>query len=302
MMFKHAGDNNTSPLPTTVFAKRENDNVFSISTTSGGNAVTFVDAGEGNNHQFAMSKSLTKALITIDGLVQHPIAQTNIVYQVANNGASISAASTIFSLSNVSNINIEDVLKIDDEFIRVTNVGLGTLAIGPISGLGTFPLINGQRGYIGTLKATHANYADVKVFRGAYNIVGSEIHFTEAPRGNTSIDFDEANLPPAKSDFEGRVYLRNDYSTNRIYDDISNQFTGIENKFELTTGGISTSGIGNTGGNGILFINNIFQRPTTNNNTNGNYAINENVTSGVTTTTAIFSGICLLYTSDAADE
>ncbi|MEC8552071.1 MAG: hypothetical protein VXY93_16360, partial [Pseudomonadota bacterium] len=100
-----------------------------------------------------------------------------------------------------------------------------------------------------------------------------------------------ANLPPAKSDFEGRVYLRNDYSTNRIYDDISNQFTGIENKFELTTGGISTSGIGNTGGNGILFINNIFQRPTTNNNTNGNYAINENVTSGVTTTTAIFSGI-----------
>ena len=166
-----------------------------------------MDVGEGNNHQFEMSKSLTKALITVDGLVQHPIAQTDVVFKIANNNGSISAASTIFSLSGISTINIEDVLKIDDEFIRVTNVGLGTLAIGPISGLGTFPLINGQRGYIGTLKATHANYADVKVFRGAYNIVGSEIHFTEAPRGNTSIDFDEANLPPAKSDFEGRVYL-----------------------------------------------------------------------------------------------
>ena len=289
MMFKHSGDSNTSPLPTTVFAKRESNNVFSISTTSGGNAVTFVDVGEGNNHQFEMSKSLTKALITVDGLVQHPIAQTDVVFKIANNNGSISAASTIFSLSGISTINIEDVLKIDDEFIRVTNVGLGTLAIGPISGLGTFPLINGQRGYIGTLKATHANYADVKVFRGAYNIVGSEIHFTEAPRGNTSIDADEANLPPAKSDFEGRVYLRNDYSTNRIYDDISNQFTGIGQTFELKSGGSSTTGIGNTGGNGILFINNIFQRPTTNNNANGNFAITDDGTSGITTLT--FSGI-----------
>ena len=289
MMFKHAGDTNTSPLPTTVFAIKENDNVFSISTTSGGSAVTFVDAGEGNNHQFAMSKSLTKALITIDGLVQHPIAQTNIVFQVANNGASISAASTIFSLSNVSNINIEDVLKIDDEFIRVTNVGLGTLAIGPISGLGTFPLINGQRGYIGTKKATHGNVTDVKVFRGAYNIVGNEIHFTEAPRGNTTIDFDDANLPPAKSDFEGRVYFRNDYTTNKIYDDISNQFTGIGQTFELKSGGSSTTGIGNTGGNGILFVNNIFQRPTTLNNADGNFDITDDGTSGITTVT--FSGI-----------
>ncbi len=293
MMYKHSGDSNTSPLPTTVFAKRESNNVFSISTTSGGNAVTFVDVGEGNNHQFEMSKSLTKALITIDGLVQHPVAQTNMVFKVENNNGSISAASTIFSLSGVStsssSINIEDLLKIDDEFIRITNVGIGTSISGPISGLGTFPLIQGQRGYIGTLKATHENNADAKVFRGAYNIVGSEIHFTEAPRGNTSIDFDESNLVPAKSDFEGRAYFRNDYSSNKIYDDISNQFTGIGQTFELKSGGSSTSGIGNTGGNGILFINNIFQRPSTINNTNGNFTITDDGTSGITTVT--FAGV-----------
>ena len=290
-MVYQPGVGNTGVLPSTVFAIRESNNVFSISTTSAGAAVTFVDAGEGNNHQFEMSKSLTKALITIDGLVQHPIAQTNIVYQVANNGGSISAASTIFSLSNISGINIEDVLKIDNEFMRVTNVGLGTLAIGPISGTGTLPLIGVKRGYIGTLKATHANNANAKVFRGAYNIVGNEIHFTEAPRGNSSIVVDESNLPPAKSDFEGRVYFRNDYAGNRIYDDISNQFNGIKNAFELKTGGSSTSGLGNTGGNGIMFINNIFQRPTTTNNADGNFNIVENETSGVTTTTAIFSGV-----------
>ena len=289
MMYKHSVGFSTA-LPSTVFAIRESDDIFSISTTRAGTAVTFMDIGEGNNHQFAMSKSLTKALITVDGLVQHPIAQTNLVYQLASNtGGTIGTASTIFSLSGISTINIEDVLKVDDEFIRVTNVGLGEASTGPISGLGTFPLINGQRGYVGTSATNYTDGTNITLFRGAYNIVGSEIHFTEAPRGNTSIDADEANLPPAKSDFEGRVYLRNDYSTNRIYDDISNQFTGIGQTFELKSGGISTTGIGDTGGNGILFINNIFQRPSTLNNTNGNYAITDDGTSGVTTVT--FAGV-----------
>ena len=169
-------------------------------------------------------------------------------------------------MSGISSINLEDLAKIDDEFVRITNVGIGTSTTGPISGLGTFPIINVQRSYVGSSAASHSNSSNVTIFKGSYNIVGKEIHFSEAPRGNNSIDVDESNLPPARSDFEGRVYLRNDYSTNRIYDDISNKFTGIASTFELKSGGISTSGIGNTGGNGILFINNIFQSPSTVNN------------------------------------
>ena len=295
MMFKHDGDSNTSPLPTSVFAIRTTDDQFSISTTRGGNAVTLVDVGEGNNHQFEMAKGLSKALITIDGLVQHPIAQTDLVYQLVGN---ISAASTIFRLSGISSINLEDLVKIDDEYIRVTNVGLGTNVVGPISATGSIPLIQGQRGYVGSSAASHSNSSSVTIFKGSYNIVGKEIHFTEAPRGNNSIDVDESNLPPARSDFEGRVYLRNDYSTNRIYDDISSKFTGIGTNFELKSGGISTSGIGNTGGNGILFINNIFQSPSTINNSRGNYKIVEKVTSGVSTTTVIFSGITTVADGD----
>jgi len=295
MMFKHDGDSNTSPLPTSVFAIRINDDTFSISTTRGGNAVEFVDAGEGNNHQFEMAKGLSKTLITIDGLVQHPIAQTDLVYQLVGN---ISSASTIFRLSGISSINNEDLIKIDDEYIRVTNVGLGTNIAGPISATGSIPLIEGKRGYVGSSAASHNNSSNVTIFKGSYNIVGKEIHFSEAPRGNNSIDFDESNLPPARSDFEGRVYLRNDYSTNRVYDDISNKFTGIASTFELKSGGISTSGIGNTGGNGILFINNIFQSPSTVNNSRGNFKIVENITSGVSTTTVIFSGITTVADGD----
>ena len=80
MMYKDSGGN-INTLPSTVFAIKESDDVFSIATTRAGTAVTFMDAGEGNNHQFAMSKSLTKALITVDGLVQHPIAQTDCSFQ-----------------------------------------------------------------------------------------------------------------------------------------------------------------------------------------------------------------------------
>ena len=177
-------------------------------------------------------------------------------------------------------------MKIDDEFIRVTNVGLGTLSIGPISGLGTFPLINGQRGYIGTLKATHANYANVKVFRGAYNIVGSEIHFTEAPTGNnvTAIDPDTL-LDTARSTFGGRVYLRQDYSTNQVYDNISKSFTGIGATYVLTVAGAANSSTEQ--GSGIVLINNMFQTPTTTNNLGNTWTLTNN---GVGSTIT-FSGI-----------
>ena len=60
-----------------------------------------MDVGEGNNHQFEMSKSLTKALITVDGLVQHPIAQTDVVFKIANNKG---ASSSIFDFGLHSKI------------------------------------------------------------------------------------------------------------------------------------------------------------------------------------------------------
>ena len=89
------------------------------------------------------------------------------------------------------------------------------------------------------------------------------------------------------SDFSGRVFLRNDYSTNQIYDDLSYKFTGIGRTFTLTSQGINTVGLGSTGGNGILFINGVFQTPTTDNNPKNNFKIIEN--SGISS--VIFSGI-----------
>ena len=66
MEYKGAGG--IGQLPTTVFAVRNNEDSFYISTTSPasvGTAVTFVGVGTGNYHKFAMAKSNTKAIVSM---------------------------------------------------------------------------------------------------------------------------------------------------------------------------------------------------------------------------------------------
>ena len=71
------------------------------------------------------------------------------------------------------------------------------------------------------------------------------------------------------SEFNGRVFLRKDYTNNLIYDDVSSQFTGIAQTFTVTNSGVSTTGIET--GSGLVLINGIFQTPTTDNNAGNNF-------------------------------
>ena len=57
----------------------------------------------------------------------------------------------------------------------------------------------------------------------------------------------------------------------------------------MTVGGANTVGLGTSGGNGILFINGVFQTPTTLNNPENNFSIIENAISGISS--VVFSGI-----------
>ena len=65
--------------------------------------------------------------------------------------------------------------------------------------------------------------------------------------------------PSEENTFTGRVFLRSNYSGNLVFDDISQQFTGLSSSFELKSSGISTVGIKSD--NGILLVNNVFQYP-----------------------------------------
>ena len=252
----------------------------------GSNTSTY---GSGNAHQLEMDKKLEKALITIDNVVQYPLLFTPISYTLLGNGGQISAGSSIFALSGISTIIPKDILKIDDEYMGIINVGLGTTNIGPITNSGSINLVEVTRGFVGSSATTHTDSTPVRIYKGSYNIVDSNIFFAESPRGNPQIIRDSSNLTFETSDFTGRVFLRNDYTSNQLYDDISSQFTGIGRTFTLTVGGANTVGLGTTGGNGILFINGVFQTPTTLNNPENNFSIIENTVSGISS--VVFSGI-----------
>lgn len=281
----------TDELPSTVYVVKLSEDSFQISTTSSGTPVTFTSLGEGNIHRFTMSERNTKTIITIDDLVQYPIRSTKISHTLDGNvGGEITSSTEIFSLSGISTINPADILKIDDEYMRVVNVGFGTTNVGPISQDGTETLVEVDRGFVGSSATSHTDSTLVRIYKGAYNIVDNTIHFADAPRGNPQIEKTKLNLDFETSDFTGRVFLRSDYSNNKIYDDISDEFTGIGRTFDLKVGGANTTGIGTIGGSGLVFINSIYQSPKTDNNPNQfNYEINEDLISGVST--VVFSGI-----------
>ena len=282
----------TNILPSTVYAIKISENQFKISTRKdyalSGIYVTFTSVGSGNAHEFEMVKKNEKTIISINNIIQSPIAYSLLNYTV-NNGGQIGTASTIFGLSGISSINLGDVLKIDSEYMKVTNVGFGTTYSGPISFAGTFPLVQVKRGFVGSSVTSHSNSGIASVYRGSFNISGNKVYFTDAPEGSLqdqlSSDFD--NLPEARASFNGRVFLRKDYTANQVYDNISEKFTGIGQTYTLTVGGANTVGLGTIGGSGMVLINGIFQTPTTQNNINNNFRIIENA--GISS--VVFSGI-----------
>ena len=279
-------------LPTDVFAIRVDKDRFKLATSqnnaNAGTAVTFTSLGAGNAHQLEMDKKLEKSIVVV-GLIQSPIAFTPVNTTLVNNGGSISSTDTIVSIAGISSIAQGDLLKIGTEILKVNSVGLGTLAIGPITGGGSFKLVGVDRGSLGTTAASHNDNTAVRKFKGSFNIVDSSIHFTDAPKGSNFITKNASGLEFPRSDFHGRVYLRKDYTNNKIFDDISDGFTGLGATHLMKSAGANTIGI-QTGGS-IVLMNGIFQTPTTENNQGNNYDFIGDTTAGITTIT--FTGITI---------
>ena len=76
-----------------------------------------------------------------------------------------------------------------------------------------------ERGFVGSSATSHTDGTSSRIYKGSYNIVDDSIFFTKAPRGNPNIRRTNNNLDIETSEFTGRVFLRQDYTTNEIYDD-----------------------------------------------------------------------------------
>lgn len=284
--------NLTTTLPEEVYVIKINKDQFRLSTRQDyaelGIGVTFTSLGQGNAHELEMFKKNEKSLILINGMIQYPLLYTPIVCNLNQN---IGTGTTIFSLTDIEDIRIKDLLKIDDEYMLVQNVGVGSTNTGPISFIGTIPLVEVNRGVVGSIETSHGIGTSARVYRGSYNIVDSEIYFTEPPTGSAFFtnQLNSSNLLRSRDAFDGRVFLRSDYSTNDVYDDFSSSFTGFGSTFTITRQSDNIVGLGTTGGNGLLAINGIFQSPSTENNLNNNFEIVEDTISGISS--VVFTGI-----------
>lgn len=290
----------TDKLPEVVYPIVLTPDKFKLAVSQSdvglGIGVTITDYGQGNQHKLDMTKKLTKSVLSLNGIVQQPISYTTITHEVAynqyDNNNPVSIAATFFSLSGISSVQPRDILQINDEYMKVVEIGLSTSSVGPVGlslpGIAaTIPCVGVERGVIGSASTTFSDGDEVRVYRGSYDIVDSRVYFLEAPSGNAREERDESNLPFPTSSFDGRIFTRANYDSNIIFDDISDSFTGIGKTYTIKSNGIDTTGLSN--GNGVLFINGVFQTPTTLNNIRGNYELIVNQSIGISSVQ--FSGI-----------
>jgi hypothetical protein len=231
-------------------------------------------------HTFTSTRQNAKCLITIDNHIQSPIVSTAVTTTLASGSSSNEEQITV---SSTTSIFSGDLLKINDEIIRVNGVGVGSTNS-----------LSVDRAFVGTNAENHSIGSTVTKVLGNYNIVNNKINFADAPYGNTPTSSD-TNRPDqrdyigitTRSTFSGRAFLRSGinttsgvfvdtYSTNYVLDSFADQFDGLTKQFTLKSLGEDVTGISTS--NSIVLINNVFQEPKRTGSINivGNYEIKEN--------------------------
>ena len=245
-----AGIGNTNILPLNVYPIRlTKDKIkvaISTSNAAGGLGVTFVNvAGVGTNHTLAVEteEATNRSMISIDNIIQSPIARKILPLGLST---AVGIGTTVIRVLDATKLEGKSLIKIGDEILKVDLVGVGATNT-----------LNVVRGFMGTVAVAHTVGAAITAISGDYRIDNGKIHFSEAPYGPAGIGTLVTN-----SSFSGRLFYRLKYDNNFIFDDISEQFTGIGQTFNLTSNGQTVTGIaGVTTAYGSVLINNIFQKP-----------------------------------------
>ena len=256
---KVVGGITTDKMPAEIFAIRINSNFFSVAglrtDAESGNSFVISGLGSGNAHSFDVLRPDDRVLLEIDEIVQSPLFRRDI--SIALDEA-VGIASTTIKVVGVTSISVNDLVNIDNEILEIKNVGFGSTNV-----------LKVERGVLGSVAAAHTVGAACTMRGGTYHIVKDVIHFTTPPFGKVGV----TTLQPGigtNSTFQGRSFNRKDPTTNFIFDDLGSKFTsnaGTGKTFTLTQDNADVTGIVTTVGGpevtneGVILINNIFQRP-----------------------------------------
>ena len=288
----------TDKLPSTLYVVKLNELDIKVAASSSDALKTIPNvlnltsvSGVGNSHAFISKNQNKKVILGIDNLIQSPIVSTSSTALLSNYVAFFDGQ---IYVTNTKPFIGGDLIKINDEIMKVNTIGVGSTNS-----------ISVQRSWLGTGLSTHTSSSLVTKVTGNYNIIDNTVYFSEAPYGKTPIQ-NSSNRPDevdyvgisTGSSFSGRVFLRTaasdtlqePYTNNIIFDDISDQFNGINNNFILKSNGSNVTGISTD--NAVLLINNIFQGPYYPSATS-DYDLIE--TSGITSVSFIGSATSVSY-------
>ena len=283
----------TDKLPTTLYVVAPNSKDLKFATTSE-NALKFEpdilnigSTGIGTRHTITSTKQNQKVLLAIDNIIQSPIVSFGITTTLAQD--------VVFQqdilLAGITSIFTGDNLRIGSEIVTVASVGVGNTTS-----------VNVLRGRLGTSRGSHSTGDLVEKLSGEYNIVENTLNFASAPKGPEPVGVTTVENPDGtdwtditrQSSFQGRSFMRSGilnstnetYHQNYIYDNISNQFTGIRSEFSMKVDGSDVTGIATQ--NPFVIINGILQQSTGNQPPSlqvGDYRMIENT--GITSITFI---------------
>jgi len=223
----------TDKLPSTVYVVKDSDVRIRLASSAEDALASvpvtfdFTSVGVGTVHRFTSTNQNSKALIAIDNMIQSPIVSSGVTALLNEN----IVFDTRFEISGVTSISSSDLLQIDDEIVYVTDVGIG----GENN-------IDVRRAWMGTVIASHNTNSLVTKIIGNYNITRNTLNFSQAPYGQVPLSTsflgpDEVDWTgiTTNSTFQGRTFLRSGienssehtYSDNYVFDDISEEFTGV---------------------------------------------------------------------------
>jgi hypothetical protein len=248
-------------------------------------------------HKFLSKNQNKKCLIALDNVAQAPIISTGLTSFIEEN---IGSQETTFEINDPSDFVGGSLIKIDNEYMRVFTVGIGTTENNKIKV---------ERPILGTTAEPHSIGSTITIVQGNYNIIDNIIYFASAPYGNdlnkldqnvSGSDLEYTNLD-SRSRFSGRVFLRSGiplgteeaYKSNHLFDSLSDYFDGYKRSFTLTENGETVSGISTD--NAIVLINDINQTPSrlTGIQIDNDFFLEENV--GITSITFVGTAASVAY-------
>jgi hypothetical protein len=169
------GIGNTNYLPEDLYVVKVNDNTIQLSSSAEDSlraipeTLKFTSVGIGSLHYISSYSPNSRVLITLDNLIQSPVAGTAYTtilvddLKITENRVVTSGLTSFFS---------SDLIKIEDEIMKIDTVGFGsenTLLV--------------RRPWLGTVSVAHSAGATIQKLSGSYNIVDNILYFADAPRG-----------------------------------------------------------------------------------------------------------------------